>query len=240
MSKSKKDASPAIRYLAELRSRLLVVLLVVLAGAIVVYGFREAALHALLWPLHSVNPTLNVVYTGVGDMFFAYLKIAIYGGVALAIPVLCAQVWLFLRPALKAHERRNVGVILLLAPLLFYGGMAFAWGAVMPLAIQFFLGFANADVAAMPTLDAYMSFTLKMLLAFGLTFLAPAGMLVCIHMGVVRAATFATYRRHTIVGIFIVAAVLTPPDPLSQLLLAVPLLVLFEGTLLLAKIVHQP
>ena len=231
--------SGIVDHLEELRWRLITVLAVVFIAAFAVYAVRENVLDLLLQPLHAAKPNSGLVFTGVPDIFFTYLKLAVYGGVFVAIPVLCWHVWRFAAPGLYKAERAAIWPYTLAVPALFYGGLAFALWVVTPLAVQFFYSFETGDIQALPVLNAYLSFVLKMMLGFGLAFLLPVVLLLLVQLGLVQASGLARARRFMIVGIFIMAAVLTPPDPLSQLILAGPLWVLLESAIFLARWVEK-
>jgi sec-independent protein translocase protein TatC len=230
-----KQAPPLAAHLIELRARLLKVLLVVVVGVLVSFLFKEALLELLMWPLHRARPQQVLIFTGVPDVFFTYLKASIYGGIFLAVPVLCYQVWRFVTPGLYREEQGAAWPFLLLTPTLFYAGLGFAYTVVLPLAVAFFFSFETAEVVALPALKDYFSFVLKMLLAFGLAFILPMAVLLLVRLGVVEVATLRRGRRYVIVGLFVLAAVLTPPDPLTQAILAAPLWVMYELAILAAR-----
>ncbi|MDD9912862.1 MAG: twin-arginine translocase subunit TatC [Alphaproteobacteria bacterium] len=227
--------NPWVSHLVELRLRLLIAVAAVFIGAVGVYCIKEQALWVLLYPLEQAAPEKGLIFTGVPDVFFIYIKIAIYGGIGLAFPVLCWQIWGFVAPGLYGREKSVTWPYVLLTPVLFYTGVLFSYSVVMPLAIQFFFSFESSSIQALPALKEYFNFTLKMLLAFGISFTFPVAVLLLVQLGWVSVQTLTHARRFVLVGVFIAAAVLTPPDPMSQFILAMPLYVLFEGALFLAR-----
>lgn len=220
-------------HLAELRRRLQFVLIFFMGGAVGGYIGADFLLHVLLQPVLGQVPT--AIFTGVPDIFFVYLKLAIYSGLVVAVPALVYQVWRFVRPGLYAHERRLARPWLLATPLLFYGGMLFAHFLVLPLAVEFFFSFQSAQVSALPDVRPYIGFSSKMILAFGVAFTFPAILVLLMQLGIIPLHKLQKSRKYVLVGIVAFAALLTPPDPASQLLLAVPLYLLFEAALLFGK-----
>lgn len=231
-----REVSKAVSHLAEVRSRLLGVVAVFLTAAVAAYPAKAWLLEMLLAPLIAADSSpVNVQVGGVSDLFFVYLQLCMWFGVLVAVPYAIYQVWRFVSPALYPHERGLIGATMAAIPLLFYAGVAFAYVAIVPLALEFFLGFQGHGLLVQPMLPDYLSFVFRFALAFGCAFLMPVALVLLMRMGVVSAAQLAGARRYVIVGIFVVAAVMTPPDPFSQLLMAVPLLVLFEAALFVGK-----
>ncbi len=215
----------------ELRNRLLGVAVFAVLAAMVLWWWKEPVLQRVLAPVNG----LELLATGVGELFFVYLKIAIWGGLLAAVPVLFYNIWRFMQPGLRAHEKRWLGVILLGSPTLLACGAVFAHAVLMPLMVQFFVGYQQAGVLVQPQVSGYVGLWLATVFTFGIAFNFPILLLLLLKTGVVRLETLTRNRRFAIVLIFIVAAIATPPDPVSQTLLAIPLLVLYEGTILLAK-----
>ncbi|MFZ2586958.1 MAG: twin-arginine translocase subunit TatC [Alphaproteobacteria bacterium] len=205
-------------------------------AAVGVFVFKEAVLEVVLRPLHAAVPGINLLTTGVTDVFAAYIKLAVWGGLLLAVPVVLVEVWRFIRPALYPAERRLVGGLLLAVPVLSCVGILFGWWVLLPPMLAFFLGFTAEGVVAMPRLADYISLLVSTLGLLAVAFNFPLLLVGLVRLGVVQVATLAAQRRVVLVGMFAVSAVVTPtPDPLSMTLLAVPLYVLFEIALLVAK-----
>jgi sec-independent protein translocase protein TatC len=224
-----------LQHFQNLRFRLLRTLAVMAALMAGLYMVKEELLSLLMAPLMHLPHAPQVIVTGVPQLFFIYLKVCTWGGVFLGLPWLLAEVWRFLSPALYGHEKRVLLPALLAVPILFYGGGLFAFFLITPAALSFFFGFAQPGVVAYPTLGDYLSFLTTMSFAFGLAFNLPVILLLLIKVGLIKVETLRRYRRLAIVLIFVISAVLTPPDPLSQILMALPLLALFEVTLFIAS-----
>jgi sec-independent protein translocase protein TatC len=223
-------------HLTELRNRLLVACVVVLAGMALCYTFKEPLFNMLVSPvLTGDKAPSQLVFIGVPELFFTYLKLSFLGGFFLGFPILLWEVWKFTAPGLYQNERKLVAPFFILTPFLFYAGGIFTYFVVMPLVTEFFFQFQTETVVALPSVKNYLAFFSKMVFAFGLAFEMPLLMLLLIKAGVVSLETLRKGRRYAIVGIFVMAAVLTPPDPMSQMLLAVPMIILYELALLFAK-----
>ncbi len=227
-------------HLYELRNRLSVVLIAMVLAGIVAFVFKEQVFAFLTWPLRAANPDIKLIFTGVPELFFTYLKLSLWCGFFVAFPLMLWQLWRFVAPGLYAHEKKFVAPLLAIGPLLFYAGGALALLVVMPLAVAFFLEFAGPNIEAWPAVKEYLSFTLKLCFAFGIAFELPIVVLLLVASGLCSRAKLAGLRRYIIVGVFVFAAVLTPPDPVSQLLLALPMIVLFEAGLFAARFFRAP
>lgn len=223
-------------HLAELRSRLLGVAGVFFVAAVAAYPAKAWLLEMMLAPLvRADSAPVNVQVGGVSDLFFVYLQLCMWCGVLVAVPYAVYHLWRFVVPALYPTERVWIGATMAAVPLLFYVGVAFAYVVIVPLALEFFLGFQGHGLLVQPILPDYLSFVFRFALAFGCAFLMPVALVLLMRMGVVSATQLAGARRYVIVAIFVVAAVMTPPDPFSQFLMAVPLLILFEAALFVGK-----
>lgn len=228
--------SPFVEHLVELRKRLMVACLVVLTGAVAAYFFKGAVFGFLVQPLvAAAGAPQTLIYTAVHELFFVYIKMAFFCGLFVGLPIVLWEIWSFVAPGLYQHERRVVAPFVAATPFLFYAGGAFMYFVVLPLAMDFFLAFQTADITALPSVKEYLAFLIKMLFAFGLAFELPVLLLILMKFGVVGLKSVQGFRRYAIVFIFIASALLTPPDPMSQLILAVPLIVLYELSIILAK-----
>ena len=163
--------------------------------------------------------------------------VLILAGIFVASPVILYQTWLFVAPALYSHEKRYAIPFVIFSTLLFLGGAAFGYFVVFDYGFKFFMGFATDFIKPAPTLKEYLSFCSILLLTFGLTFELPLFILFLAKLGIVDAGMLSRNRRYVIVGIFVVAAIFTPPDVVTQVMMAAPLLILYEVSILLAKIV---
>lgn len=226
----------ALSQLQDLRVRLLRCCGVATLAIVGLYLFKVQLLEALLAPLlkASATPPL-VVLSGVPELFFLYLKITTWGGIFVALPYMFFEVWRFIAPGLYPHERKFVLPALVAVPLLFYSGGVFAYFAVVPAAMRFFLSFSQPGVVAMPNMSEYLRVLFNMSFALGLAFNMPVVLVLLVRVKILKVEQLVKWRRFAIVAIFIFAAVATPPDPLSQVLLAVPLMLLYEGAILASK-----
>ncbi len=228
--------SSTLTHLTELRRRLIITLVLLCFAMAGVYAFKEVLLGLLLQPLlNTPNAPQNIVFSAVPELFFAYLKITVWGGVFITLPILMYQIWRFFAPGLYKHERNAVLPQLIAAPLLFYGGGLFAYFAVLPLALKFFLGFNQAGVSALPNVTDYLGLLFNFAFGFGLTFNLPVILIILMQLGVLKPEQLARYRRFAIVAVFVVATLITPPDPFSQLMLALPLVALYELAILIGR-----
>ncbi|MCK6418618.1 MAG: twin-arginine translocase subunit TatC [Alphaproteobacteria bacterium] len=245
MSKSQ----PLITHLVELRGRLLWSLAAWLVASLICYGFAAQIYDFLVRPLaaamNSAGPR-RLIYTNLTEAFFTYIKVALCGGLFVTFPYILWQVWGFVAPGLLKNERKAFLPFLIATPLLFFIGAAFVYFLVMPAAWHFFLSFETTGMeTALPIqLDAkvneYLDLVLTLIFAFGLCFELPVLLALLARAGLITVETLRKGRRYAIVLIFAVAAVLTPPDILSQILLAVPLMALYEISILLIAYGPKP
>ncbi|MBF0188476.1 MAG: twin-arginine translocase subunit TatC [Magnetococcales bacterium] len=224
-----QEKAPLIEHLIELRQRLMYSVLAILIGFFICYGFSQHIFNFLVRPLYDVmGPDAKMIYTGLHEAFFTYLKVSFFAGLFMALPVIFVQMWLFVAPGLYQHEKQAFLPFLIVTPILFFLGGALAYGFVFPLAFKFFLGFVTPTIEALPSLREYLSLVIKLIFAFGIAFELPVGLLLLIKAGVVSTAGLVAKRKYNIVIAFTAAAILTPPDPFTQVMLAVPLLALYE------------
>ena len=233
-----ETAAPLTEHLKELRFRLMIGLGAIFVGFCVCFAFKETLFMWLTAPLFGSYGN-QMVFTAVHELFFTYIKLSLLGGFFLGMPILFDQIWRFIAPGLYSEEKRVVLPFLLATPILFYMGGLFSYFIIMPLAIEFFFGFANEAIAPLPSVREYLSFFIKLTFGFGLAFELPVLLLVLAKIGLVDAAKLRWFRRYSWVCILIVAAVLTPPDPVSQLLLALPMVFLYELSILLMRPRHK-
>lgn len=224
-----------LNHLSDLRKRLLVALGAIGGFSALIYVYKEWVLQLLLQPLLDLPHAPQVMTTGIAELFFVYFKLAGYGGLFMAFPVLFYLVWNFVSPGLYEREKRIVIPALIAIPCLFYCGALFAYFVVLPLALQFFFGFEQVGVVQMPHLADYLSFFMMSAFAFGAAFNLPVVLVLLVAAGFLSVSQLIAARRWMIVAIFVVAAALTPPDPISQSFLAVPLVILYECAIFLAK-----
>ena len=232
-----ESKAPLLDHLIELRSRLLRCVWALLLAFLVCYHFSQQIFAFLVQPLHDAYGPAGgkLVYTKLYEAFFVQLKVAIFGAFFLSFPVIANQLWRFVAPGLYAKEKRALLPFLLATPILFTAGAALAYYVVMPTAFHFFLGFqgdaGGVKVEALPSTESYLGLVMQFMLAFGISFLMPVLLMLLNRAGIVSRAQLVSLRRYMIVLAVVVAAVLTPPDVVSQLMLAVPLVLLYELSL---------
>ncbi len=215
-----------VEHLTELRRRLLICLAAFVAGS--VFGWM-AAPHLLRRFMADIGRTF--VFVSPGEAFASHLKLALLVGLALALPVIVVQGWLFVLPALFPHERRAARRYLVPSFLLFVGGVAFAYFAVYPLVLYFLLGFGTEQVQPAIAVGRFLTFLTSLTLPFGLVFQFPVVLMALVELEMVDVATLMRLRRMVFFLAFVVGALLTPPDAASQILMAAPIVVLYELTL---------
>lgn len=229
--------APLLDHLIELRGRLLkCVYALVISGAVCFY-FSEQLFAFLVHPLKEAfgDGGGRLVYTKLYEAFFVQVKVAIFGAFCLSFPIIANQLWAFVAPGLYTKEKKALLPFILMTPVLFLMGASLAYYVVMPTAFHFFLQFqgnsGGLQVEALPSTDAYLTLVMQFILAFGISFLMPVLLMLLNRAGFVSRAQLIGMRRYMIVAAFILAAVLTPPDVVSQLMLAIPLLLLYEITI---------
>ena len=230
--------APLLDHLIELRSRLLkCVYALFITGGICFY-FSEQLFAILVHPLKEAfgDAGGKLVYTKLYEAFFVQIKIAAFGAFCLSFPIIANQLWAFVAPGLYAKEKKALLPFLIATPFLFALGASLAYFVVMPTAFHFFLEFqgdsSGLSVEALPSADAYLGLVMQFILAFGISFLMPVLLMLLNRAGFVTRAQLIGMRRYMIVAAFVLAAVLTPPDVVSQLMLAIPLLLLYEVTII--------
>ncbi|WP_028864332.1 twin-arginine translocase subunit TatC [Psychromonas aquimarina] len=231
-----KHSLPLISHLLELRDRLLRVIAIVMVLFLSLVYFANDIYHYLAIPLTSQLPEgSSMIATGVATPFFTPIKLTIVLSIFIAIPAILYQVWAFIAPGLYKHERKLIAPLVVSSALLFYLGMAFSYYVVFPLAFSFFTSTAPEGVTIATDISSYLDFVLKLFFAFGLAFEIPIATLVLCWTGATTPEKLKEKRPYIVVGAFVFGMLLTPPDVISQTLLAVPMLILFELGLLFSR-----
>jgi len=227
-----------ISHLIELRDRLLRSIIAVVVILLCLFPWAKDIYALLAKPLLRALPQgATMIATDVTGTFLVPLKVTLMAARLIALPYVLWQVWAFVAPGLYQHEKKLVLPVLVSSVLFFVVGMSFAYFVVFPVAFGFFAGYAPAGVQMMTDIDKYLSFVLTMFVAFGVTFETPVVVIVLVRMRVVTLEKLKAIRPYVIVGAFVVGAIFTPPDVISQLLLAVPLWLLYEVGVFLARFV---
>ena len=231
------EPMPFLEHLEELRWHLLRGLVGIIVGAIVCGVFGDTILSLLTSPYHTMNPDHVLVTLKPMGMFMVKLNIALVGGVILSLPWLLYQVWTFIAPGLFPTERRYVSFIIISFTICFLVGSTIAYYGVVPLSLRFLVGLTdNTDVVAQFDIGMYIGFVLRLIVAFGVVFEMPVATFFLAKVGLVTSETMRSGRRFALVGGFVLAAFLTPPDPISQLMMALPLILLYEISIQVAKL----
>lgn len=232
-----QDKIPFTAHLEELRKRLIVCFIAVGIGFVLSYGFKEKLFQILTRPLISVMQTGDkLIFTGLPEAFFTYLKVALFSGLILSTPVIFYQFWMFVAPGLYEKEKQHMIPIVFLSTFFFVGGSFFGYFIVFPYGFKFFLGFASEIIRPLPSMREYLSFASKLLLAFGLVFELPLIITFLAKLGIVSVSFLKKNRKYALLLFFMGAAILTPPDVVTQVMMALPLIVLYEISIIGARI----
>lgn len=240
MSNMTDDSQPLITHLVELRNRLLRCVICILVVFVALVYFSNDIYHFVAAPLTTVMPKgATMIATNIQTPFFTPIKLTAIVSVFISVPYLLYQIWAFVAPALYQHEKRLIYPLLFSSTVLFYCGVAFAYYVVFPFVFSFFTQTAPEGVAIATDISSYLDFALALFLAFGVCFEVPVAIILLCWTGVTTTKALAAKRPYIIVGAFFVGMILTPPDVFSQTLLAVPMCLLFELGLLVARF-YQP
>jgi sec-independent protein translocase protein TatC len=233
--------APLTEHLAELRTRLIRIVLAVIIGTVVAFTKANYLFEILKMPLLKVNPNLKLYFLSPTEPFFTAFKISFLAGFILVSPFVFYQIWKFIEPALYEHEKKLVFPFVIFTTLFFIIGCLFSFYLVLPVAIGFFINFGNIQLGAEAifSVKEYISFVLRMILAFGLTFELPVVLSLLARLGLITPEFLVKSRPYFIVLAFIIAAIITPtPDAISQLMLAIPLILFYEISILMAKYLY--
>jgi sec-independent protein translocase protein TatC len=232
---SPDDKQTIIEHLEALRKALIISVLAIIAAAFICFAFNEQILAFIISPLKHLNEKL--VVTGVTEAFFVKLKLSFLAGIIISFPIVVWSLWGFVKPALYPSERKYVYILFPITIILFCGGVVFAYFGILPLILNFFIYIAGANLDTMFKVDQYVSFVMAFTIPFGLVFELPVIVFFLAKMGIVTSAAMARNRKYAILVIFILAAALTPgPDPISQLMMGIPVYLLYEISVVVARV----
>ncbi|HEX4532721.1 MAG TPA: twin-arginine translocase subunit TatC [Rhizomicrobium sp.] len=240
--------APLMEHLIELRKRIVYSLIAFFAAFLVCYFLAQPIYGFLTEPLARAlkgQPNDHLIYTALYETFFTYVKIGMFGGLCLAFPVIAAQIWLFVAPGLYKNERRAFLPFLFASPVLFIIGAGFVFYVMLPYAIHFFLGFETQGttntlgIQLQARVSEYLDFVMTLIFAFGLTFQMPVLLALLGRVGIVSSAQLRSVRRYAIVGIVVLAAIVTPPDAFSMISLMIPLVALYEVSIWIVALIER-
>jgi len=238
--------APLIEHLIELRKRLMWSLAAIFVAFVVCFWFAKPIYNLLLWPYRvaaGVDAPIELIYTAPQEFFFTQVKLALFGAIFIAFPVIASQLYMFVAPGLYRAERKAFLPFLIATPVLFLIGAALVYFVAMPLAMTFFLSMqqqtGDVEILLTAKVSEYLSLIMMLIMGFGICFQLPVLLTLLARAGLLTSDQLKRYRRHAILGVFLAAAVLTPPDPVSQIALALPTLLLYEISIFMVKMAEK-
>jgi sec-independent protein translocase protein TatC len=234
MIKENKKEMPFLDHLEELRWRILKSLVAVFIMTVICFSFSDLLLEILLYPGQHIDPPLKLQVLKVQTKFIVKLEIALIAGIIFSLPVILYQFWKFVAPGLLKNEKKILPLVSFVVALCFLIGVIFAYFVIIPYALFFFINLGPVDIESNIALDFYIGFILRIMVAFGIVFELPTLSFLLTKMGLLSPAIMKKYRKYAIVGAFILGAILTPPDPMTQIFLALPLVILYEVSIFIS------
>ena len=243
-----KNKQPLLEHLIELRSRIIKTMIMIIVFFIFFYIFADNIYNFLVKPYANAvagEEGRRLIFTALHETFFTYIRVAIFASLFVSLPFLLIQLWIFIAPGLYKNEKNVVLPYLLATPILFILGSALVYYLIMPLAIKFFLSFESiGGNGALPIqleakVNEYLSLIMRLILAFGVCFQLPVALTLMARVGLVSSEGLKKNRKYVMVGVFAVAAILTPPDPISQIGLGIPILLLYELSIIAVSFIEK-
>ena len=247
-SELNENKQPLLAHLVELRSRLIKTMIMITLLFVIFYLFADNIYNFLVQPYANAvegEEGRRLIFTALHETFFTYIRVALFAALFISLPFLLIQLWIFVAPGLYKNEKNVVVPYLLATPILFILGSALVYYLIMPLAIKFFLSFESiGGNGALPIqleakVNEYLSLIMRLILAFGLCFQLPVALTLMARAGLVSSEGLKKNRKYVIVGIFAIAAILTPPDPISQIGLGIPILLLYELSIIAVSFIEK-
>ena len=243
-----ENKQPLLVHLVELRSRLIKTMIMITILFVIFYFFADSIYNFLVQPYADAvegEEGRRLIFTALHETFFTYIKVALFASLFISLPFLLIQLWIFVAPGLYKNEKSVVVPYLLATPILFILGSALVYYLIMPVAIKFFLSFESiGGNGALPIqleakVNEYLSLIMRLILAFGLCFQLPVALTLMARVGFVSSESLRKNRKYVIVGVFAIAAILTPPDPISQIGLGIPILLLYELSIIAVSFIEK-
>ena len=247
-SELNENKQPLLAHLVELRSRLIKTMIMITLLFVIFYLFADNIYNFLVQPYANAvegEEGRRLIFTALHETFFTYIRVALFAALFISLPFLLIQLWIFVAPGLYKNEKNVVVPYLLATPILFILGSALVYYLIMPLAIKFFLSFESiGGNGALPIqleakVNEYLSLIMRLILAFGLCFQLPVALTLMARVGLVSSEGLKKNRKYVMVGVFAVAAILTPPDPISQIGLGIPILLLYELSIIAVSFIEK-
>ena len=233
--KSNEKNLTVVGHLTELRKRLIYSSIVLITAILLFYNFSESVVTHIV----NIEPNINFVFIAPAELLMSYIKISVIGGFVVSAPFLMLQIWLFVSPGLTKSEKRTIAVSLFIGGIFFVLGVIFSYLIILPIMLQFFMGFQIEQIEEMISFSNYLTFIINTLLSFGIIFELPIIMVILTKFHILKVDFIKKNRKYAILLIFIVAAILTPPDVITQTLLAGPMILLFEIGVIFSSIVEK-
>lgn len=231
--------APLLEHLVELRKRLIYSAITIVVLMAFCFIFASTIYDWLLIPYKGAVPGANLIFTAPQELFFTYLNVALFGAIFLGFPIIASQIYMFVAPGLYKHERKAFLPYLVATPVFFVAGAALVYFIVLPMALHFFAGMQTEDIQMLTSVSEYLGLAMLLILAFGICFQLPVILTLLAQIDLIHVDTLRKGRRYAIVGILIFAAFITPPDPISQIGLALPMYALYELSIISVRMIEK-